>query len=541
MRRILVYGSALALGFGLFVAPAHQSFDDSQFFDENVSVGAPALAQATGTAAAQRKPALRIKPANNGRPITPRQLASDKKIGAAEHAKLLAEFGGAYKDDALAGYVAQIGGRMAANSELPAAEFTFTLLNSRTVNAFALPGGYVYISRQLLALMNDEAELASVLGHETGHVTDRHTARRIGQAQTGSIATIIAGLGVGLLTGSSQIGELAARMVGTGAQLYTLSYSRNQEFRADELGMSYMEKAGYDTYAAADMLDTLGAHTQLDARLMGQDAERIPTWARTHPLTQDRVVRAAQLARGLGQQPGVGVRNRDAFLQRLDGMIFDDDPEQGFIRECTFAHPKLMLTFSVPQQFTIVDNTASAVDIQGPDGAGVQFSGVPLRADQSLENSLRQAWRALAQDAPYALGTPVARVFNGMEALISSGRVNAGQGNLVDIMLVAYRWSPTSSYVFTILTPAARTAELRAGLQGMLGSLRRLSEQEAGALVERRVRVISVKPGDTSARLAERMAYDSAKLERFLTLNAIAADAPLVPGQKVKLIVYAKK
>jgi predicted Zn-dependent protease len=482
-----------------------------------------------------------IKPANSGKAITARQWASDKKLGSGAHPELLKEFGGAYANDKAAGYVAQVGGRMVTNSELPNGEFTFTLLNSRVINAFALPGGYVYISRQLMALMNDEAELASVLGHETGHVTDRHTARRMSRARTGSIATVLAGVLAGVATGSGELADLAMRTVGTGAQMFTLSYSRNQEFRADELGLKYMSGAGYDPAGAAAMLSSLGAQTSLDARLMGQDAERVPTWARTHPLTQDRVTRASQLATSLAPNSGARVRNRDAFLATLDGMIYDDDPEQGFIRGKTFAHPKLRLTFTAPKTYTIVDNGQDAVTMQGPSGAGAIFTGMPLAQGESLDRAIAVAWQRLAgKDAPYQLGQPQRSTISGMETAIAAGRVTDSRGTPLDIAIVAYRWDAQTSYQFIMLTPAALSAQVDPDLRTMVNSLRRLSADEAGALIERRVRIITVQPGDTMASLAERMAFDDAKLERFRVLNGLDANAALKPGQKLKIIVYSR-
>ncbi|MGE0775046.1 MAG: M48 family metalloprotease, partial [Sphingomonadaceae bacterium] len=196
--------------------------------------------------------------------------ASEKAQGAKAHPELLKEFGGAYRGPQAA-YVERVGKKIAVQSGLSNSErdFTVTLLDSPVNNAFAIPGGYVYVTRQLLALMNDEAELASVLGHEVGHVAARHSNKR---STTSTLGGILAA-GIGVLTGSSELGQIA----GYGAQFYTLRFSRTQEYAADDLGIRYLRGAVYDPYAAADMLASLNAISSLEARVAGKDANAMPS------------------------------------------------------------------------------------------------------------------------------------------------------------------------------------------------------------------------------------------------------------------------
>jgi predicted Zn-dependent protease len=471
-------------------------------------------------------------PASGKKDFTPfMSSGKEKQIGAQEHPKILADYGGAYQNDAAASYVAMVGGRMVANSELAKEPFTFTLLNSRVNNAFALPGGYVYITRQLLSLMNDEAELASVLGHEVGHVTDRHTAKRYNT----SIFTSIGAMLVGVATGSGDL----ANILGQAGQSYTMSYSRNQEFKADELGLRYISKAGYDPYAATDMLAALGAQTALDSRLMGKEAEKVPSMARTHPLTQDRVNRAAQLAQQSGAQPLALPRNRDAFLAAINGMVVEDTAEQGFIHGQKFSHPKLMFTFTVPQGYAL-DNSEAAVTAQGPQGAGLQFSGGALTAGEPLANYVGRVWQAVAGNSGQQIGAAQPTTINGMEASIASARVQQQNGAQLDVAIVAYRFAETSAYHFLIITPAQVTAQVDGGLKTMINGFRKISAAEAGQLKERRIEVVTVQSGDTLERLASRMAYSDAALDRFMILNGLRQGDVLKPGTKVKLITMAK-
>ncbi|MDB5695395.1 MAG: hypothetical protein JWN21_938 [Sphingomonas bacterium] len=241
--------------------------------------------------------------------------ASDKATGAQAHPQLMAQFGGAYRGEEAA-TVERVGRRVALQSGLSNAgsDFTVTLLDSPVENAFAIPGGYVYVTRQLLALMNSEAELASVLGHEVGHVAARHASKRNTRAQVGNIAASI----LGSVTGSSLLGRAA----GMGSQLYTLRFSREQEFEADNLGVSYIARAGYTPHALADMLAGLNDSTRLQAAITGKTAGG-PTWMSSHPNGAERMTRAARLAAATGRPDTTGTQDQ-RFLRMLDGLPYDD-------------------------------------------------------------------------------------------------------------------------------------------------------------------------------------------------------------------------
>ncbi|WP_081988073.1 M48 family metalloprotease [Sphingomonas sp. 37zxx] len=250
--------------------------------------------------------------------------ASDRQQGLAAHPQLVTQFGGVFTGPQSA-YVERVGRRVAVQSGLSNAssDFTVTTLNSPVENAFAVVGGYVYVTRQLLGLMNSEAELASVLGHEVGHVAARHAARRNTRATIGSLLAA----GAAQITGS----ETASRLVGAGAQLYTLRYGRDQEYEADSLGVRYIAAAGYNPYAAASMLNALDSSTTLTARASGTGSRSTPTWASTHPNGQDRVRRATQLAAATGR-PNVSAAQDTAFLQMLDGMPYGPAADKTVLR-----------------------------------------------------------------------------------------------------------------------------------------------------------------------------------------------------------------
>lgn len=450
--------------------------------------------------------------------------ASEKAQGAKVHPELLREFGGAYRGPQAA-YVEWVGKRIALQSGLSNSDrdFTVTLLDSPVNNAFAIPGGYVYVTRQLVALMNDEAELASVLGHEIGHVAARHSNKRNTTSTLGSILAA----GVGILTGSSELGQIA----GYSAQLYTLRFSRTQEYAADDLGIRYLRGAGYDPYAAADMLAKLNAMSSVEARSAGKDANAVPGWASTHPNTADRVARARQRARAAGAASGQGARNRDAFLAAIDGMRYDDDPRQGIIDGQTFKHPDLKLGFTAPRGYTIA-NGPTVVAVTG-SGGQAQFQGGKLGAG-GLRDYVDQVFQGLGGGKTRVdYGEVRSNSVNGMDVAYAVTQASTQSGP-VDVTVFAYRFTPDTAYHFVTITPQG------SGLGAfvpLVDSFRRLNESEAANIKARRIQVVAVKPGDTVQSLAGRMSYPNFRMERFLALNGLDANARPRPGDKVKLIV----
>ncbi len=267
---------------------------------------------------------------------------TDKAQGSQAHPQLMAEFGGAYKGPQAA-FVERVGKRVAVQSGLSNAQgdFTVTLLDSPVENAFAIPGGYVYVTRQLLALMNSEAELASVLGHEVGHVAARHAA---GRQRTSTIGAVLAGV-VGTAAGNSTLGRLAGGGARTAAQLVTLKYGRDQEYQADALGVRYIAAANYNPYAAADMLFSLDQSSGIAAQSSGT-ARTLPGWASTHPNGPDRVARAEQLAKATAKTRPAATQDT-AFLRMLDGMPYGDGKQgKQMIRVVTVGPRDTVATLS---------------------------------------------------------------------------------------------------------------------------------------------------------------------------------------------------
>ena len=458
-------------------------------------------------------------------PITPTEMQQ----GAEYHPQLLAQFGGAMEGPQ-AQYVEQVGKNIAVHSGLGNARqsFTVSLLNSPVNNALAVPGGYIYTTRQLVTLMNNEAELAAVLGHEVGHVAARHSQRRQQRAQRNSLLGVLGAIGSSILLGDTGISDTVSRGFLQGSQLLTLSYSRSQEIEADDLGIEYLTRAGYEPSAMGTVLASLAAQNTLDARLQGRDDATAPEWASTHPDPASRVQRALQQAQGL---PG-SVTNRDTFLQRIDGLIYGDDPEQGVIEGRQFIHPDLMLTFTAPQGFYMVNST-SAVSINGQSGQA-QLTLAPYNGD--LQTYVRQQFERLSgQQQQLAPQNLERTTVNGIPAMVGQARVNNGQRQ-VDVTVFAYEFAPDRAYHFAAITPAGRANTFGT----MFQSMRRISQAEAAQVVPRHLEVVTVQPGDTIASLARRMAFETGQVERFRVLNALGANDDLRVGQQVKLVVRGR-
>ena len=478
----------------------------------------------TGVADAQLKA---IRTQTN---ITP----AERKQGDEAHPQLLAEFGGAYSGPQAA-YVNRIGQNIAIQSGLSRSpkDFTVTLLNSPVNNAFAIPGGYVYVTRQLMALMNDEAELAGVLGHEVGHVAAQHSKKRQSAATRNQILGVL-----GAVLGSA-IGDNGGLLGGLGgllqnnamqvAQMATLGFSRGQELEADQLGVQYLKKAGYDPLALSTMLASLANQTNLEARLSGGDARSIPEWASTHPDPASRVRNAETLAARVGAG---GVRNADAFLASVNGVLYGDDPAQGVVEGRDFLHPDLRLKFTVPNGYGM-QNGADAVSVSG-NGGQAQFSTAAYSGDMNAY--IAAAFKAVAGNTSLSPGTIQRTTVNGIPAYYSVARANTQSGQ-VDVTVFAYEFSRNSAFHFVALTKAGGASVF----DPMFTSVRRLNASEAAAIRPRRVDVITVARGDTVATLARRMAYSDYQTERFQVLNRLTSSSRLTPGQKVKIVVYASR
>jgi len=473
--------------------------------------------------------ALALAPASaeQVRYIDPRDVAQAQR----ENAQVIEELGGA-ETGWRAGYVNSVGQRVAAFSGLanPQQSFHFTTLNSAVENAFSVPGGYVYVTRQLMTLMGDESQLAFALAHEVGHVAANH-ARQREEVQRELSWQVLPSVLMGQIMGGYG-SDLVRRNI-RAAELKSLSFSREQEYESDTLGLRYMIAAGYDPAGAAELLGALARSSALESRVQGDANRRIPEWALTHPLSENRMQRAIQQARATGRL-GTGLRNREAFLNQLEGLTIDDDPAQGIIDGPSFTHPDLRIQFRVPTGY-LMSNGTDAVTISGSAGKA-QFSGG--RVNTSLTNYVIRVFQQLIRgQGQMTVPMPTQTTVNGMPAAVSIAQVNTNSG-IVDVGVVAYQWDPRHIYHFAMLTQGGSGI---GPFLPMVNSLRRITPNEAAAIRPKVIHIVTVAPGDTVQSIASRMAYRDFQVDRFLTLNNLPANARLVPGQKVKTVIYGAR
>ncbi len=447
---------------------------------------------------------------------------ADRAFGAEYHPQLLAEFGGSYDGDEAA-YLKRLGGRLARQAGLEG-QCTFTLVNSDVVNAFAVPGCYIYVTRGLMGIVNSEAELGAVLSHEIGHIVGRHAQRQ----QRRSLWRSLGVAAVQLLTGSEQ----ATRIAGAAAGYFTLRYSRKQEYEADDLGLRYLRQAGYDPYSSVDMLQALGRHEQFLSRTRGRDEARsIPEWARTHPLTGNRIARAESAAAEMGVKRGGLPENELAYLRQVDGLLYGDDPEQGFVLGRAFAHPHMRIAFRAPEGFTLT-NSPQAILIEGPDGMRGEFAGARMPA-AGLAGYASGVLEQLLKGASARVGAPRHQRINGLPALFVPASVDTPDGP-VALSLAAYEGPGGAAYHFIMISnPRAAPPD---ALSTLFGSFRLLSDEELRSLRPRTIDVRRAGPGDSQRTIAAQMAGEH-KLDHFLVLNGRSADQPVREGELLKIVV----
>lgn len=460
-----------------------------------------------------------------GTPIT----AEEARVGQEAHPQFIQQFGGRETGPAAA-YVEAIGKDVAVRSGLAGARdsFTVTTLDSSVNNAFAIPGGYVYITRQLVGLMNNEAELAGVLGHEVGHVAARHSSRRQANAQRNQLLGVLGQVASAVLLGDSGLGRLGQQIAGQAPQLATLSYSRNQELEADQLGVQYLSESGYDPRAMATVLASLAAQNSLDSQLQGRGNATLPEWASTHPDPASRVNDALSFAAG---KPG-NVTNRDRFLTRIDGLVYGDKPSQGVIEGDAFIHPELRLSFRAPNGFYMVNSTR-AVSVNGDRGQAQFTLG---EYNGNLDTYVRSQFQALgSQQQQVAPQTLERTTVNGIPAVYGVARVNSGQQQ-VDVTVFAYEFANDRAYHFLTITQAGQS-----GVFGeMYQSMRRISASEAARIVPRVIDVIVAGSNDTVASMSRRMAFDSGQEARFRVLNGLNSSDRVQAGQSYKVVVRGR-
>jgi predicted Zn-dependent protease len=442
-----------------------------------------------------------------------RQESSFRPAEAREHERILASYGGTYDAPRLQASISKIVDKLVAASERPDLKYEVTILNSQSINAFALPNGHLYITRGLLALANDKSELASVLAHEMGHVIARHAAIREEQARQNAIVSRV----VGEVLSDPEVGALALAK----SKLTLAAFSRQQEFEADGIGVGISARAGFDPFGAARFLADMQRNA--DLKSSGNNESR-GDFLSGHPATPERVDNALNNARHF-TAPGAGTRERDEYLADLDGLVYGEDPSEGFVRGRKFVHPKLGFTFTAPAGFMLDNSPQAVLGIKDGGGQAMRLDVVQVPAEQSLADYLKSGWienvDALTVEEQTINGFPAA--------------TGAAKGEQWSFRLFAVRFG-SDVYRFVFAAKNA-TPQVDRSFRDSVATFRRMTLKESQEARPLRVRIVVAGPHDTVEKLARRMAKLDHPVERFRVLNGLSAQDRVKPGEKLKIVV----
>ncbi len=432
---------------------------------------------------------------------------------AREHKQLVAYFGGEYRMPTTEHFLDEVLAKLAAASDTPGQVYKVSILNSPIVNAFALPSGNIYVTRGLLALANDTSEVAAVMAHEIAHVTARHALQREELEKRSAVISQAADV-----IDNPERGKTFK----TYAQLSLASFSRQQEFEADEIGVKVIARAGFDPFAASRFLVSLEKSTAFRQATHPNGSSK-PDMMATHPSTPERVAHAVAVARGIGA-PGIGEAGRDRYLAAIQGLLFGEDPAEGFVRGRNFIHPKLGFVFTAPENFVLENSAQAVLGVTADGNQALRLDRVHVAADMTLEAYLNSGWiDGLQPNSAESI------LVNGLTGVTATAKAETWTFRLAAIRV--------SGEVYR-LTFAARelSADLDHQFRDAIDSFRRITPEEIRAIKPLQLSIVTAEAGDTPESLGNRMAVPDHPLETFRVLNGMEA-GPLQVGQHYKIVV----
>jgi len=456
-----------------------------------------------------------VNPVSGNREVVLLSVEGEKEIGA-ENAKQVKKEMGLFDDPERLKYVQSIGDRLARYSPYQEVSYQFQVIDSKEPNAFALPGGYVYVSRGLLVLLNSEDELAGVIGHEIGHVAARHGVQRLTRAAPIGLVTGITSAAVGIVSS-----PLANIVSGTGSLLNSAilaPYSRGQENDADEIGQELAAKAGWNPEGITLFLNTLDR----EAARNGNKNKGIP-FLSTHPSTPDRIRSTEQRASEIEYQKTKPIANNQAtFLAKLDGLIVGADARQGVVIGQDFLHPTMQLGMTFPAGWEIINHSEyiAATEKQQSAGLILQFQGEGTDADNAAQAFLKEA----------KLGPQVVKKIT-IAGLPASQIILNKRSQKASITFIAFRGD---IYRLTAISTNSR-ANYQQDLEKSIATFHPLDSVEMAKIQQQRLRIVSAKSGESIAALLRRVdsVWDE---ESCAVANNLPADALLTKGQLVKVL-----
>jgi predicted Zn-dependent protease len=455
-------------------------------------------------------------PVTGKKQISMMSEAEELAIGQQQDAEIRREMG-EYDDRELQSYVSEIGQRLAAKSHRPNLHWTFTIVDSPAINAFALPGGYVYITRGILPYLDDESELAGVLGHEIGHVTARHAAQQYTRQAEASIGLTILSI---FVPGTRPFTDLSS----TGLSVLFLKHSRDDELEADRLGLEYGSSVGFDPAGVPRFLATLD-------RVHAQSERGVPNWLSTHPDPGSRVKVAAPIAAKF-TSPETTARNRDQYFEHIKGVVVGDSLKDGIVRDNLFLHPMLGLTVAFPEGWE-VSNSPEQVVAREP---GTSHYMVLQQIDQPRGRTLAEMATAEMRGAGYKVEDGQATQVNGLDAYV--GRYRGSVKSLGKVVMhAAHVRVGRQVYVVAGLAPEADFDRADKHIAPSIDSFRELSRSEAAQVQPNRLDFYVVRQGDSWQSIAARAGRNLVNATTLAIMNDHDVSDQPQPGDRVKIVV----
>ena len=471
--------------------------------------------------------ACATNPVTGKRELSLMSEAQEISMGRELDAQVRQEMG-LYDNDALQRYVSDLGMGLAKRSQRPNLPWTFAVLDSPAVNAFALPGGYIYITRGILPYLDNEAQLVGVLGHEIGHVAARHSAQQYTRSM---------GASLGVLVGSIFVPEIRpfADVAEGGIGVLFLKFGRDDELQADALGAEYTATGGWDPEQVPTFLSTLARIAEVT------DRNGVPNWLSTHPQPENRALRVTETvkkARTARPESGEWTVERDGYLNRIDGMVVGDNPEDGIVRGNAFLHPPLRFAIEFPDGWEIT-NSDEQVVAQEP---GNKVFMVLRTIEPRLSRTLDQVAQEHMRESGYKATDTAMTTIGGMQALLGTYQGSAsGIGKVMargaHIVLPSTRLGPggTTFFVGGIAAPELYVRVI-ADFDRTIQTFRQMSRAEADAVEPNLLDLYTTRDGDTWQSIAQR----AGGLVGALTLaimNDHAIDQQPKPGTRIKIVV----
>ncbi len=472
-----------------------------------------ALAGILGITGVTTLPGCSVNPVTGKREFMLMSERQEIALGEKAHTDILTSYG-TYGDDSIQSWFDARGQEMAQYTHRNNLNYTFIVLDSPVVNAFAVPGGYVYVTRGILGYFNNEAQFAGVLGHELGHVNARHSAARYSKAQ---LATIT--LGVGSIF-SEEFAKYA-QFASVGAQLLFLKFSRDDEREADKLGVEYSSADGYDAVEISTFFHTL--------KRMHPGGGSLPAWQSTHPDPGDRVNATRTQAQNYQKShPDIEFAvKRIEYLELIDGLVFGNDPRQGYVKDNMFIHPEMKFMFPIPPGWTLTNNP-SEVRMSPEKGNAISIFTV------SPGDTVQSAAMQFVADNEVTLSNSQTLTVNGMNAYHTTGTISSEEGNIA--ISSHFIKKDNTVFVFHGLAGEADFG-LYAGLfdTSALG-FSILSDRSLIEVSPERIEVRAVNAATTFRDAINGFGIPEDKIEELSIINGFEADDTLTSGTRIKII-----